>query len=569
MRFLILSAVCASTLFSNVNSDALSYLNELRQKAGLSSYQMQSNLQEASANHTNYMKINSVGHQEDSSKSGYTGEWPVDRAFYEDYKSSYVNENLTAGEYSYKESIDDLFSAIYHRFGFLNLELDEIGISVKDNMYYNYDIGNSRLNELCKGSSYQGDGYYYQGVCKDSNLRVEANRYVDAKDYLKADAPKLILWPPANANDIPPVFYEEHPDPLPNSRVSGYPISVNFNDAKTDSSIKVNSFTLSDGKGRGVEILKSINMDNDSHLSGYQFAIFPKQRLEWGSAYYATIDYNDNGENSTKKWCFETRSLKSRADRFYKITNSDTTIRVVANKTYVIYVVPKDNNDYLGGYSGHRTVDSVNSGYIDQNTITIKLSGSVGEYVEFNFDDGVKIKAVISDSDSAIEPKDEHCGTKYYSKTSYKIAYDSSDNNKFALIMPQINKILTYTKDDIYNMHEIEDRFNSFPRYDNGELCFGDIKDSNANNYGAELMANRCYKVHDFYTQKEVQSKDKAVFLLYQDNKDRLYEGIAGNENSFKVVKDGSNIENQNSITSDDYTKFDFNKTNATVTIKR
>jgi len=561
MRFIVLSASLVSLIFSStIEDNALNYLNSLREKAGLRAYSMQENLQRASLNHVNYMSINEISHEENSTKSGYTGTWPTNRAYYEDYQSAYVSENLTAGEQDYKESIDDLFSAIYHRFGFLNLELDEIGIAIQDNMYYNYDIGNSRLNELCSGSSYSGSGSYYKGVCKDYNLKISQKDYADAKDYLKLDAPKMILWPPANSTDIPPVFYEEHPDPLPNSSVSGYPISINFNDKKTDNSIEVNSFTLRDSNNQNVEILKKIDVHNDPHLSAYDFAIFPKNRLEWGSVYYAKVNYSENGQKSTKEWCFSTRSLNTIANRFYRIDSSNKTIHLISNVKYVLYFVPRDNNDYLGGYSATRNVDSMNSGYIDQNTIYLTLKGKVGDFAELNFENGVRLKAVIDTKDSASIPKNDSCNKKEFTNISYTISYG---NNKNALIMPKVKKVFIYN-DNSKDTIEVEDSFNNFPSYNNSQVCFDSLKDNNST---LKELENRCFDVDNFYIQK-IFKDPNSIFMLYNNKNSKLYEGVAGYINSFKLVKDGDILYNENSLTNDNYSGFTFDKRTLKATIK-
>ena len=75
---------------------------------------------------------------------------------------------------TYKNSVDGLFSAIYHRFGFLDFTTDEIGIGESDdsNLYvYTYDIGNKRLREFCnKGESDSDITGYYMTICADQNI---------------------------------------------------------------------------------------------------------------------------------------------------------------------------------------------------------------------------------------------------------------------------------------------------------------------------------------------------------------------------------------------------------------
>ena len=66
-------------------------------------------------------------------------------------------ENLSVNTVGQAKSIDNLFSAIYHRFVFLNLDKDEIGFGVastekkrKIKKAYVYDMGSLRVSKLCQ-----------------------------------------------------------------------------------------------------------------------------------------------------------------------------------------------------------------------------------------------------------------------------------------------------------------------------------------------------------------------------------------------------------------------------------
>ncbi|MBD3792494.1 MAG: hypothetical protein IE918_10295 [Campylobacterales bacterium] len=79
-------------------------------------------------------------------------------------------------------------------------------------------------------------------------------------------------------------------------------------------------------------------------------------------------------------------------------------------------------------------------------------------------------------------------------------------------------------------------------------------------------MAGNCYDVNFYYTQKEIITEG-AAFMLYYDTSDRVYEGLAGNPGSFEVVKDGTTINNADSITDDDYTNYGFDHATGTATL--
>jgi len=392
----------------------LDYLNSLRTKTGIAPFSEESHIDAAAKNHSNYMQVNNeAGHYEDSSKSGYTGDDPMNRALYTDYFSRIVAENVSAGTATVEGSIDGLFSAIYHRFGFLNLEFDEIGIGVDENSntrFYTYDMGNAGINLLCQGASASSG---YSNVCSDSEKIIDATDFTNAIDAHKESAPELILWPPSSSDDIPPVFYEESPDPLPNDSVTGYPVSVVFNDGKFDNAPTVSSFILTNAVTESVvENIVVMNADNDPNndFTVYQSALFPKKRLEWGTPYNATFTYNYNGVESTKNWCFETRSLSSSAQSVYRIENdSDISLDAISGKKYAIYVVPNNTNDTLGMVSMSYNCDAPLFSYIDSNTFSITITGELGQYITLSFNNNQTIKLTIATTDTATYPLNITC----------------------------------------------------------------------------------------------------------------------------------------------------------------
>jgi len=125
--------------------------------------------------------------------------------------------------------------------------------------------------------------------------------------------------------------------------------------------------------------------------------------------------------------------------------------------------------------------------------------------------------------------------------------------------MPSVNKIYTHKAGYIASkdLHQIDQQFSSFPTYDNGRLCFPALKKEADGKDGASLMANHCYQVDFFYTQKEILPQG-AVFMLTYIPTDTVYEGIAGNAKSFKLVKQGDTLYAKNSITEENYASFTF-----------
>jgi hypothetical protein len=256
-------------------------------------------------------------------------------------------------------------------------------------------MGNAGLNYLCGGESYAGSGAYYVNVCADDTLRIYLGDYDNAINTVKSLNPGVIIWPYENAENIPPVFYDETPDPLPDYDVSGYPVSIQFNDYYYPNGVSLKSFKLYNSEGNEITDIRLIdeNTDPNSEFSSYEYALFPLQRLDWNSTYTAEVVYEYNGQVYSKIWKFTTKALPY---PYYKITTTDETIYIQSDKTYAYYFVPQNANDLIKGYSyTYPSGDSVESGMIDYNTVWIKVNGKSGDTFSFSFDNGDKLTLII------------------------------------------------------------------------------------------------------------------------------------------------------------------------------
>ncbi|HIP46936.1 MAG TPA: CAP domain-containing protein, partial [Campylobacterales bacterium] len=127
------------TSVSTIQDEGVSYLNSLRADAGMIPFQREYHLEDAAQNHANYLIINNTfSHYESQNASGFTGVAPANRAQFEAYAYAGVGENISSSNASVEKSIDTLFSAIYHRFGFLNFDYDEIGVGFAQSDAYRY-----------------------------------------------------------------------------------------------------------------------------------------------------------------------------------------------------------------------------------------------------------------------------------------------------------------------------------------------------------------------------------------------------------------------------------------------
>jgi len=352
---------------------ALSYLNKLRDGVGLIPLETNPKLANSAKNHANYLIQNGIiGHYEEIGKKGYTGEYGSNRAIYSGYKTSMVIENISNNNFNAKESIDGLMGAIYHRFGFLDFHIDEIGIGVeqgktdKSQTAFVYDMGSHNLEEICQKKNSIKSGEYASNICADKSLKIEAKLFNHILDTNRKRNPKVISYPFNGQIDVPPAFYDELPDPLPNYSVSGFPISISFNDSYFRD-INMISFRLFDNNGKEIKetIIYNHQTDPNRRLKKFEFALFPLKRLAWSSKYIVKATYKANGKLEKREWEFKTRDFKI---PFYQVSSNKNSFKIIRGEPAIFYFPPKSKRDILGSLKYPATLDIT---FIDKNTIKL------------------------------------------------------------------------------------------------------------------------------------------------------------------------------------------------------
>lgn len=364
------------------DSDAVAYLNEYRRDSGLSALKPNQILSQAAKNHAEYSAQNEyMGHDETAGRAKFSGATPADRALAVGYKSTLVLENI-AYKSDFKEAVDGLFSAIYHRFAFLNLSVDEVGYALASKDKFNafvFEMGNSRLSAFCaKGASDTGAGRFYTNVCADKNLKIK-----DAKfDNFTGSMKSYVKFPDATA--VTPYFSGEIPDPFPECKITANPVSIEFN--ANASEVKFKDFEIFKD-GRKIQNLHVITSANDinSKFSSKQFAVFSREVFDFGEQYEAIFSYEQASAQSAQnagaqvkqiKWSFKTKTPQNP----YFDARDGEVLGVDADKTYEIFFRPKDCNDLMTRYSykasGFMTPTVAQSG---TNTLSVKLKGMAGD----------------------------------------------------------------------------------------------------------------------------------------------------------------------------------------------
>ena len=353
---------------------ALDYLNELRVAVGLVKFSTSALLEQSAENHARYIIENDEpSHYEQANKVAFTGHSIGDRVKTVGYKSSFASENLSTGSRDYKHSVDGLFSAIYHRFGFLDFKIDEIGIGIEQNSLkksktaFVYNMGNSRLNRLCNGKSFHREGSYIEGACFDRDFKIKHQSFKDALSNRNHDT-KIAIYPYDGQVDVPPAFFEETPDPLPNYEVSGFPISVEFNDYYFKE-LSLRSFKLFDSSNHEVKDVLLMDKSNDPHqrFTSLQYALFPLQRLEFDTQYRVEVNYTVKNKEYTLIWAFTTQ--KSVVE-LHRVASKNATVHLEKGKSHILYFPPHDAHDMLKNIQFPTDVDIK---FIDHNTLALTI----------------------------------------------------------------------------------------------------------------------------------------------------------------------------------------------------
>lgn len=375
--------------FNNGHYDPFDYVNFWRQKSGLHPLKHNATLEKAALNHSRYRTRYKTGHHERKGTIGFTGSTPSDRAVYAGYPIRMATENIAEAPTAMR-GVENLMTAIYHRFAFLNYNIDEMGVAKAKtrgkNSIYTYVMGNSFLAKECQQSSYKKkESPFYRNVCKDKAQKIA----VKTKERLDASliryAPTFVLYPYENATKVLPAFYEEFPDPLPRYTMVGNPLSIEFHPRYSKKSIEVKDVRLRDLTASKQIALLPLYQRNDPHkkLLRTQFAFFPKQRLEWGHRYEARLKYKTGRSSYSRDllWRFETAHMPS----MLTVDAKHKKFKLKSHQTYTLYfkpdaraskskksVHPRFSYKYYQGTKMHQHI-------IDSMTLQICLHGKPGD----------------------------------------------------------------------------------------------------------------------------------------------------------------------------------------------
>lgn len=355
-------------------------------------------------------------HTQQPQKNGFTGRQAAQRAQYFHYPHTQVFENISLGNTSVYDSISGLMAAVYHRFTFLNFDVDEIGAARVKNRYV-YNLGINDLKKICtntpaearpKAPTFCGKqpcvtpstAEYYK-ICTNG-FQINVPFYKQLQASRLAKKPLAVIWPPNGAAQIPPVFYEETPHPTPDLAMSGYPISLQINSSKaqlvTITNFKLEQFNAFNQQWSTVTGIRQIDHGNDvnNQFSAWQFAWFPLQRLEWNTPYRyqvsALID------NTPYQWNVNFKTSVLPAPMINVLDHRNI---IEMQTDHVVLYRPNDGYDAFPFKAVDLRFDSrlqVKTNVIDANTLEIKVSGRscLPILITTRLGDEMKIKRCIN-----------------------------------------------------------------------------------------------------------------------------------------------------------------------------
>ncbi len=337
-------------------TNALNYLNKLRQGAGLIPFTSNAQLNTASRNHADYLTHHlTYGHREDAKYKDFTGEFASSRVSYAGYATPQVIEDVSTSNPNAKESINGLFAAIYHRLAFLDFRADAIGIGISQNpnkkthTAFVYDMSSNALEQLYKKKS----NITQKNLNKALNINKQRNK-------------AFVIYPFDGQTQVPPAFFDELPDPLPEYKVSGFPISIFFNSFYHKEG-KLLKFELYDNQGVQVKnsLILNHKTDPNRRLEKLDFVLFPLERLKWNTQYHVKFSAMIDHKLVNKEWYFKTQTFKM---PLHIVKDNNTVFTMKASTAHVFYFPPSSKVDLLHNIAYPANIDIE---FIDKNTIKL------------------------------------------------------------------------------------------------------------------------------------------------------------------------------------------------------
>ncbi len=242
---------------------------------------------------------------------------------------------------------------------------------------------------------YTDSGRYRRPCARPSDIRVE---FLDAMDRRKRlELPAIVVWPPAGAGEIPPAFFVEEPDPLPDRAVSGFPVSIQVNPAFAGqvALTRFALFRIAGDRRVAIDDVRVLDADNDPNqvLSKHEFALFPLQRLAWGTDYEVEAELILDDQPRQLAWRFTTQ----RSDIPVKVAGQDSNrFSVRSQEPFLLVVPPREGTPHtvLQSRIEHLRGNRVDLEVVDPNTVKVLVDIVRCDRIKIRFGEGPLVQLV-------------------------------------------------------------------------------------------------------------------------------------------------------------------------------
>lgn len=299
-RVIFLSLLIVNFAFANT----LAYINSIRVHSGAAKLKYSKSLSIASKKHAIYLKTNhEFGHSESRYKNAFYGVMPWNRIANAGFGSKAVVENISFRERSYRASVDKIMATVYHRLAFLDPKVDSLGFAKYAGVYV-YDMGNSRLSNLCK-QSFSISGSIVDNICKNRNKQLPLNLFKNSINRVKSRSKSIIVYPYANQTGVSISLADERPQFI-YRKGYGLAISVMFNNHYL-ANVSIRKFELK--VGNRVVPSKIVTFGNDiaNKLKKGTYILLPLQKLKQHTKYRVNLKAIADGKSKKLSWSFTTR----------------------------------------------------------------------------------------------------------------------------------------------------------------------------------------------------------------------------------------------------------------------
>ena len=299
-RVIFLNLFIINLSFAN----ALDYINSIRADSGASSLKYSKTLSYAAKKHAIYLKTNrEFGHSESAQNRNFFGSMPWNRIANAGFGSKAVVENISFGEKSYRDSIDNIMATVYHRLAFLDTKVDSLGFARYGRVYV-YDMGNSKISSLCK-KSFSNANTMMQNLCRDNYKQLPLKLFNRAINNTEKHSKDIITFPYNRQSGVAISLANERPK-FTYIKGCGMPISVIFN-SYYYRNIVIKSFELK-VKNRAVQS-KIVTFRNDraKKIKKNTFILLPLHKLKHHTRYRVVLNAVADGKLKQLSWSFITR----------------------------------------------------------------------------------------------------------------------------------------------------------------------------------------------------------------------------------------------------------------------